>query len=139
MNPLLRRSFSDCVHYGINVRSNGKDGLASWQEKKKEIKDDYPELKFDCLFLKELVLNASALREKYNEDQYETQSEKEPFHFFLQLFNIPEKCDYKLSYVKLCQYAYNVGQFVAERSKKTYPEDIIEFTVRNPMMLTLDF
>ena len=146
----LELLFKIVIDYGEYVRKNNFDGLIYWNKIKSFLsKDaifnkDRSETNWN---IKLKLLNGSILsniEEIYdyfysvlgmkgedNDKNDELNPYWENYHFFLQLVRIPK--NNKLSLLRLCQIAYNIGQFTADYYKSCYTDKVKKIYFINNM------
>lgn len=128
---------------GYNVRKSVKDGYEEWQPFKKAYENYKITGYEDGIKIRTGIRHFAAILGYDKKDDTHDNAQltirvhtpgveplivgnKGPTHFFVQLFRIPEMFNYKLSYVKLAQLAYNAGQAraVIDHEKNVYDDRI---------------
>lgn len=134
------------VDFGYNIRRQKLDGLQSWQPYKKEYseyifsnhKEGILMKKKFINFLKSLSYHFTDSREHndvviiFGIDIMDNKIETD--HFIIQHFRIPKLENYKLSVVKFCQLAYNIGQTKAVfEFENVYDDSVKKFYYQNQL------
>jgi hypothetical protein len=135
----MEELFDLIKEYGYKVRKNRLDGLKSWSVIKNHLQNNENikcEWKFTKTQLYEMynfihdVLNMKGEENDIgNENEHPKHNEWEKCHFFLQLIRIQKNNDCNI--LRLCQIAYNIGQFKAEYSDTIYTSDIKSYFEEN--------
>ena len=146
----LELLFKIVIDYGEYVRKNNFDGLIYWNKIKSFLSKDaiFNKDKIEINWnIKLKLLNGSILsniEEIYDyfycelgmkgeetDENDESNSYWENYHFVLQLVRIPK--NNKLSLLRLCQIAYNIGQFTADYYKSCYTDKVKKIYFINNM------
>ena len=128
--------WNEAFAVGLATRRAGKCGLSAWQPLKRK----YSNLYSTCdLVNKPNIQHVMVRRYVVDRDDTDHTNAKlavggrflyntvEIHHFVIQHVRIPTMMDFKLSVVKLCQIAYNAGQFAAVREAGGYDDTITAF------------
>jgi hypothetical protein len=142
MASQIIKLFNTVKQYGETVRNNSLDGLESWNKIKSIIKvvDSDSKLNGWAINIKINGKKTNNLKEIFDyvhdelkmygdeddDKKYKTgHKEWERYHFFLQLIRIPHLNSCSL--IRLCQVAYNIGQYRSENNKKAYPQECQDY------------
>ena len=119
------------IKHGRIVRRNKLDGLKEWKIIRKNIeeKKEYTHI----IFINTSVFNIEQITTNCYDDwlnftfdgiKFDTTTEH--MHFFSQLFRIPHIVGDQMSYVKLAQIAYNIGQMITCIEEYEYDTNVLE-------------
>ena len=103
--------------YATNIRSRNLDGFTSWNNLKDKLKDDNHKCEWNLKFLNkdyqstyDYFYNTLGMHGEEGDDEKKQDKKSwEKKHFYLQLIRIPKNNECNL--IRLCQIAYNIGQF----------------------------
>lgn len=137
----VRDIWARLIDIGYNVRKTKTNGLASWQIYKNEY-SQYGNTKIPLRpefvdFVKKL--NYGVITEDHtdvilNIAGFQLDNQIESEHFFIQHFRIPIMENFELSFVKIAQLAYNIGQIRAVMEfEKYYNPEIVQFYVKHKL------
>lgn len=118
--------YRETIEYGRKVRTGRAPGQQSWQPLKEKFGGaKYAARRFrTCASLRELAIacEIDTAAETLAVDGRAVLVKREPDHFAYQVLAIPFKENELLTYVKLMQIAYNVGQHLASAAEGEYSQ-----------------
>jgi len=138
-HPSLKNLWNEAYTTGYDVRHNKKDGQKSWQPLKEKYSKIITPKK---LTVKENIINMAKAYYKIDINdkdhlnsafKLKNENSGEKYHFFVQHFRIPTIENFALSVVKLCQIAYNAGQFAASADNGEYDDVLVNFYRKNKL------
>ncbi len=130
MCKIVEQLWDKVFEYGLFVRKNKIDGLSAWNK----IKTILQKYNKNCEWLPEAIKRYDEMKSKFNIVDNEKESswsdeekkEWEETHFFFQHSRIPHGTP-NANLLKLMQIAYNAGQFTAEKNKKSYSKNKLDY------------
>jgi hypothetical protein len=138
MNRSLKDYWYEVYHYGYRVRSfEPKNEIERWQFYKNlySITSEQIQLSSDYKKLFESVKYKPAGFEDVYATLYiagnEYSNNVEKFHFLVELFRIPKLSNFRVSFIKALQIAYNAGQLQATIDDDEYDQEVVDFINEN--------
>jgi hypothetical protein len=143
INPALsmRGIWARMIDMGYNTRKTKANGLAIWQIHKAEYsRHSNTKIPLNPAFIDFVKkLNYRVTTEDHtdvilNIVGFQLDNRIETEHFFIQHFRIPIMENFELSFVKIAQLAYNIGQARAVMElEKYYNPELVQFYVKHKL------